>query len=142
MDEDILAFSMFFCMVILMFVVILYIARTEARKNQMTHDERRLMIERGLVPPDPPQKPAKPIRLLTPDDYLRRGLLLLFLGIGLIVAPMLLLDTGFGSFGRSAAASGIVVGLLGVGNLVYYKASARRVEHGAGVEKTRGVRPS
>src|SRR5262245_47451584 len=105
---------------ILMILLVAGVVVTEHRKDRMKFEERRLMIERGLTPPEDQSK-----RPRTPDHYLRRGVVLLFLGLGLVVSPLLLLDISPGSFGRVAAASGIVVGMLGAGNLVYYRLSRR-----------------
>jgi hypothetical protein len=108
---------------ILLILLVAGLVVTEHRKDRMKFEERRLMIERGLTPPEDPSKLPR-----TPDHYLRRGVVLLFLGLGLVLSPVLLLDISPGSFGRVAAASGIVIGLLGVGNLVYYRLSRRAGE--------------
>ena len=130
-DEDLVAMAIFAGMMVFLFAILGGAIYSAHRKTRMRHEERRMMIERGMVPPeDPPEASrGKTPRVLTPDDYLRRGLILLFLGIGLVVAPMLLLDMGPGRFGSAAAASGIVIGLLGVGNLAYSRVG-RRGEHG------------
>lgn len=129
MDEDLVAMGIFALMVVGMLGIAYVILVMEIRQNAMKHAERRMIIERGLVPPEePPKKKA-----LTPDDYLRRGLLLLFLGVGLGVTPPLLLDVGPGSFGRSMAVAGIVLGFLGAGNLAYYRLHRTRDPVGSGV---------
>lgn len=49
------------------------------RSKKAEHEERRLMIEKGLVPPDWSDQGKR----WTRDDFLRRGLVSLFVGIGL-----------------------------------------------------------
>lgn len=72
----------------------------------------------------------RPIR---PEDSLRRGTILLFLGIGLalgsvIITPNFINDEELiGIVGLAAA----IVGSLGVGNLVYYFIARRRPENAA-----------
>ncbi|MDR1728297.1 MAG: DUF6249 domain-containing protein [Acidobacteriota bacterium] len=97
------------------------------RVKQMKYRERELMIERGMVPPPldafghPPKKPS------TPEDYLRNGLILLSVGVGLGVSWLLVLH----AFSERAALwlgiGAAIVGLLGVGNLALaYCAAVRK----------------
>jgi hypothetical protein len=94
------------------------------QKRQLQYRERQLMIEKGLTPP--------PILLdekhtTTPEASLRRGIVLLSLGIGLGVAAAFLapLDRNEGLLPVSVVAAAIV-GSLGVGNLVYYFVARRK----------------
>jgi hypothetical protein len=85
------------------------------RAKQMKFRERELMIEKGLTPSsfEPQKGPA------TLEDYLRRGIVMIFLGIGLGIGYVVLLH----SWGPPAWLCGVgaaVVGLLGIGNLVFY----------------------
>jgi hypothetical protein len=103
------------------------------RRRKLQSEERRAMIERGMQPP-PLEEPRKFPR----DPRERRekslfsGITLLFLGIGLGVAGWLLQNvvamsfipkelTGFLTVGAA------VVGFIGLGNLVYFFATASRV---------------
>jgi hypothetical protein len=88
------------------------------QKRQLQYRERQLMIEKGLAPP--------PLLLeekttITPEDCLRRGIVLLSLGIGLAIATVFLasFDRGQGLI-RVAGVAAAIVGSLGVGNLAYY----------------------
>ena len=76
------------------------------------------MIERGLTPP--PVLPDGGKKGVTAEDCLRRGTIKLFLGMGLGIGywPLLRVDDGPDAW--IAAVGGAIVGLLGVGNLVYY----------------------
>jgi hypothetical protein len=124
------------------------------RKKQLQHEERRLMIEKGMTPPpifsgnwpqvkqheqqlryeerrlriekglDVPLDEKKP---LTPDDFLRRGTIMLFLGVGLGLAYVIGHRSGLRVYGDeeawlfALAVSGAVIGLAGLGHLVYYR---------------------
>ena len=56
------------------------------QKKRLQYQERQLMIEKGLTPP--PMLPEKSRK--TPEDSLRRGIVLLFLGIGFAVGAVVL----------------------------------------------------
>jgi hypothetical protein len=116
------------------------------RKRRMLFEERRLMIERGMQPPpftepkpfpfnQEPRMSRDPKAVL--ETCFRRGLILAFLGAGLWLGDAVLnqrLTTLDGSASRadwlvasgSLAATGIVLGLLGAGNLVYYALARAR----------------
>ena len=51
------------------------------QKKRLQYDERRSMIEKGMEPP--PVLPDERKKKVTPEDCLRRGTVMLFLGIGL-----------------------------------------------------------
>jgi hypothetical protein len=88
------------------------------KTRQMQYAERKLMIEKGLTPP--PVLPDGGKKRVTVEDCLRRGTILLFLGIGLGIGYWALLRLDNGPDPWIAAVGGAIVGLLGVGNLVYY----------------------
>ena len=100
------------------------------QRRQLQYRERQLMIEKGLAPPPILIEERKAI---TPEASLRRGTILLFLGIGLalgsvIIAPNFTDDEELiGIVGLAAA----IVGSLGVGNLVYYFIARRKPEDAA-----------
>jgi hypothetical protein len=91
----------------------------EHQKKRLQYQERQLMIEKGLTPP--PVLPDER-KHVTPDDCLRRGTVLLSLGIGLAFASVVLAnfasDEELAWIGGVAAA---IVGSLGIGNLAYYR---------------------
>jgi len=96
------------------------------QKQQLQYRERQLMIEKGLTPP--------PIRIeerhrTTPDASLRRGIILLSLGIGLASAAAYL-STFDGSMRamRGTGVAAMIVGSLGLGNLVYYFIARQKPE--------------
>ena len=92
------------------------------RQKRLQYEERRLMIERGMMPPALPEK-----RALGPEESLRRGTIMVFAGIGLAVAYFVLQTAPRSGppawlFGVSAA----LVGLTGVGYLVYARLARNR----------------
>jgi hypothetical protein len=99
------------------------------QRRRLQYQERQLMIEKGMVPP--PELPEDNRRMIgrTPEDCLRRGTVLLFLGIGLAVGAAVLQnfmdDREFVGLVALAAA---VVGFIGLGNLVYYFIARRKPE--------------
>jgi preprotein translocase subunit YajC len=85
------------------------------RKKQLQYHERQLMIEKGLTPP--PILPEQPV---TPESALRRGTVLLSLGIGFGVAAALGANLVDEDLGGVLAVTGTIVGFIGAGNLAYY----------------------
>ncbi len=111
------------------------------QKTRLQHEERRMMIEKGMTPP--PDLAAQR-KLVTPEDCLRRGTIMFFLGIGLGIASfvVLTLSDDADPLGRLLGVRGLqpawllgvaaaIVGLLGLGNLVYYFIGRNREAHDA-----------
>ena len=97
------------------------------RKRQLQYQERQLMIEKGLTPP--PVLLSDEREKLTPEDCLRRGIILLFLGIGLALGSFVLTNfTNDEEFVGVVAVAAAIVGSLGVGNLVYSFVARRKPE--------------
>lgn len=98
------------------------------RKVRLQYQERQLMIEKGLTPPPVLPGRAKP----TPEDCLRRGTVLLFLGVGFGAAAVVVFNAWpqEAEFGGVLGVTGAIVGFLGLGYLVYYFI-ARRKTHDA-----------
>jgi hypothetical protein len=96
------------------------------RKKQLQYQERQLMIEKGLTPPT-----ILPEQQLTPEGSLRRGVVLLCLGIGFGLARVIGVNQLDHDLGGVFATVAAIVGFLGVGNLVYYFIARRRpvLEH-------------
>jgi Domain of unknown function (DUF6249) len=88
------------------------------------------MIERGMTPPPvlADQKSST-----TPEDCLRRGLIMVFLGVGLAIAYVVVQSsTRQGPPDWLFAAAAAIVGLLGLGNLVYYVTTRTRTARPTG----------
>jgi hypothetical protein len=93
------------------------------QKKRLQYQERQLMIEKGMTPP--PVLPEQ-ARKVSPEDALRRGTVMVFLGLGLgVAAPIarLLVEDELGGLLGVAAA---IVAFIGIGNLAYYFMARRR----------------
>jgi hypothetical protein len=100
------------------------------QKRQLQYQERQRMIEKGMVPP--PMLLADERKTITPEDCLRRGTILLFLGIGLALGTMVLANfTNDEEFVGIVGVASAIVGSLGVGNLVYSFIARRNSENTA-----------
>ncbi len=90
----------------------------EHQRRQLQYEERRLMIEKGMMPPPLPESVPRPL-----ESSLRAGMMLVCLGTGLVVAAL------FPAIGYLARISGFVAPIvlfLGVGNLAYYFVARKR----------------
>ena len=90
------------------------------QKKRLQYQERQLMIERGMTPPPlpPDGKKGHPV---SPDESLRRGIVMTFLGIGLGIGYVILMNSdGDGPPPWVAGVGAAVVGLIGIANLLYY----------------------
>jgi hypothetical protein len=87
------------------------------------HKERLAAIEKGMeVPPLPPEFFGDNRRPRVPGDYLRRGLVLLLVGIALTIA---LYDST-----RHNYLWGLLPVAMGVANLIYYWVETRKAPRG------------
>lgn len=135
-------------------VTILWAVYWEFRKKQLQHEERRLMIEKGMTPPPvlsgngftaarelryaerllliekglvPPPDEPKERRPLTRADFFRWGTIMVFVGIGCalgyatVSATPGIAEASDWLLGLGVA--GAIVGMTGVGSLVYYFSS-------------------
>ncbi len=85
------------------------------QRTRLQYQERQLMIEKGLTPLPEPRK------IVTPEDAMRRGLIQIFLGVGLALGYVVLSRPGVdGPPAWIAGLFGAVVGFLGIGHLAYY----------------------
>jgi len=113
---------------------------TAHRRRQAVMDERRLMIEKGMTPPPldghmiTDEWPAG--RRSSIECSLRGGIKQVFVGIGLIGAFLVVRYGVFSDsvFPRHVTAllgpAGVIVLLIGAGNLVYYWIASRRAPAG------------
>jgi hypothetical protein len=95
------------------------------RTKRMKYEERQLMIQKGMEPP-PLISAKKP---LTPEDCLRRGVIMIFLGIGLGIGYYVLLNPNQmpGPPAWVCGVGGAIVGLLGAGYLVYWLIARKHI---------------
>jgi len=100
------------------------------QKRRLQYEERRLMIERGMTPPPITREELAPFsrrhRPWTIEDHLRRGTILTFLGNGMAVAAYVSRGMNLPGPEWIRVAGAPIVGLLGVGNLVYYATARKR----------------
>ena len=96
------------------------------QRRRLQFEERRVMIERGLTPP-PLAEPRR--RQGTPEESLRPGLILLFLGLGLGTSYLVLRGWGPG-FDRDLLwmllIGALVVLFLGAGYLTHYAVAKKQ----------------
>jgi hypothetical protein len=89
------------------------------QKRQLQYRERQLMIEKGMTPP--PMLLEEGRKSISPEASLRRGIILLFLGIGFGIGAVILASvSGNAEFVGFVGVAGAIVGSLGFGNLAYY----------------------
>jgi hypothetical protein len=93
--------------------------QVKQQEVQARFEERRLMMEKGMVPPEP-QSAERWQR----DDFLRRGIVTFFLGIGLGITYYLLPESGDSRWYVAFLSPGLA--LFGLGCLTYYGLSAKR----------------
>jgi hypothetical protein len=98
-------------LMLLVCLMVLCAAFTEYRKNKLIHLERMAAIEKGL-PPGSPNK--RPLRV-----YLRRGLLWLIPGLGLVA----FLEFVSGDFNNGWSIAGVLMSGIGLAYLLYYFAA-------------------
>jgi hypothetical protein len=99
------------------------------QRREMEHKERMAALERGQ--PLPPVIPPELLvtTKLTPRDYLRRGLLWLFTGIGLFIAvysAAATLDAPHGEDLARFAFAGLVPTAVGIAYIIFYVADPDR----------------
>ena len=132
MEENIVALLIPITAIVLGIGLAFWSVYWKHQRRRLQYQERQLMIEKGMVPS--PELPEDNRRMIgrTPEDCLRRGTVLLFLGIGLAAGTAVLAnfmdDREFVGLVALAAA---IVGFIGLGNLVYYFIARRKPEETA-----------
>jgi hypothetical protein len=97
------------------------------RAKQMKYKERELLIEKGLTPRsiDPEKQPP------SMEECLRRGVIMVFLGIGLGMAYFVLLHSS-GPPAWICGVGGAIVELIGIGYLTYYAIAKKQKANQSG----------
>jgi hypothetical protein len=93
-------------------------AAVKYQAQELKHAERRQLIEQGLTPPPEPGKPPT-----VPEDYLRRGIFGLGIGLAMAITYFTLQAATIESAADAQAwCLGLapLVTLIGLGNLIYY----------------------
>ena len=110
---------------------------TEHRRKQALMEERRLMIEKGLVPPPLNEQALQSGEIAgtsaTVESSLRTGIITLFVGLGLLAFSFVVryfLTEEFTIIPRPiltlTGPAGALVSVIGSGNLVYFWIASRR----------------
>jgi hypothetical protein len=110
---------------------------TEHRRKQALMEERRLMIEKGLVPPPLNERALQSGEIAgtaaTVESSLRTGIITLFVGLGLLAFSFVVryfLTEEFTIIPRPiltlTGPAGALVSVIGIGNLVYFWIASRR----------------
>jgi hypothetical protein len=102
--------------VFIIFIIFYFVFTTEYKKEKLKREERMKAIEAGVeLPPEPTPPP------LTPLDYLRKGLVFIGVGLGLVIGGSFFAykmgDPGIYFF----TLAGCVVTLIGAALVIFYK---------------------
>jgi hypothetical protein len=102
--------------VFIIFIVFYFVFTTEYKKEKLKREERIKAIEAGVeLPPEPTPPPD------TPLDYLRKGLVFLGIGLGLVIGGSIFAykmgEPGIHFF----TMAGCVLTLIGVALVIFYK---------------------
>jgi hypothetical protein len=106
--------------IIVIFIVFYFVFTTDYRKEKLRREERIKAIEKGIeLPPEPTPQPAAPL------DYLRRGLICLGIGLGLVIGGWIFAykmgDEGIYFF----TMAGFVLAFIGAAFVVFYKIQSK-----------------
>lgn len=102
--------------IFIIFIIFYFVFTTDYKKEKLKREERIKAIEKGVeLPPEPTPPPV------TPLDYLRKGLVFLGIGLGLVIGGWIL-ATKMGVPGIFFFAMvGFVMTFIGVALILYYK---------------------
>jgi Domain of unknown function (DUF6249) len=105
------------------------------KRRRLHSEERRAMIEKGMVPPaveDNANPWGRPRDLESQRARsLRSGIVMLMLGVGLAVAFWVQLNFATDDFTQHVPRWGLamgaaIIGFLGLGNLIYYAVTGKK----------------
>lgn len=91
------------------------------REEQERRKERMLAIEKGVeLPPEPVPEPP------TPLDHLKKGLVSLGVGLGLMIGAWITPNNGFmGIISQFLKIGGFVLIFTGIGFIIFYKVQSK-----------------
>jgi hypothetical protein len=102
--------------IFIIFIIFYFIFTTDYKKEKLKREERMKAIEKGVeLPPEPTPRP------LTPLDYLRKGMVALGVGIGLVIGGSLVAYSQKDEGLLFITMAGLIVSLVGVAYIIYYK---------------------
>jgi len=119
MDELIPILGILFPIAII-FIIFYFVFTTDYKKEKLKREERMKAIEAGVeIPPEPTPLPA------TPLDYLRKGLIALGVGLGLVIGGSIFAykmnDPGIYFF----TMAGLVITFIGAALVIFYKIQSK-----------------
>ena len=89
--------------------------------KRLQYEERRHMIEKGMVPPQIRSEDEDDDKPMTSEQWLKSGIVMTFLGVGLGLGYFVLRDSyDDGPPPWTLGVGGAIVGMIGLGNLVYF----------------------
>ena len=106
--------------IFIIFIIFYFVFTTDYKKERLKREERMKAIEAGVELP--PESTPPPV---TPLDYLRKGLVFLGVGLGLVIGGSLFAykmgDPGIYFF----TMAGCVLTLIGAGLVAFYKIQSK-----------------
>ena len=102
--------------VFIIFIVFYFVFTTDYKKEKLKREERMKAIEKGIeILPEPLKPPLAPL------DYLRRGLIFLAVGLGLILGGWMFAHNMGDPGIFSLPMIGLVLVFIGLALIIYYK---------------------
>jgi hypothetical protein len=107
--------TMIFIIPIVSLLIPIFAIYFHYKEEQQRRKERMLAIEKGVeLPPEPAPKPLEPL------DYLRKGLIFLAVGLGVLVGSWLAAGKIGGDVRYYFQIGGFVVAFIGVALVIFY----------------------
>jgi hypothetical protein len=105
---------------IILFIIFYFVFTTDYKKEKLKREERIKAIEAGVeVPPEPVAPPS------TPLDHLRRGLICLGIGLGLLIGSWLAAGKIGGDVRSYFQIGGFIVAFIGIALVIFYKIQSK-----------------
>lgn len=102
--------------IIVIFIIFYFVFTTDYKKEKLKREERMKAIEAGVeLPPEPTRPPA------TPLDYLRKGLVSLGVGLGLVIGGSFFASRMHDPGIYFLTLAGCIITLIGAALVTYYK---------------------
>jgi NADH:ubiquinone oxidoreductase subunit 3 (subunit A) len=106
--------------IIVVFIVFYFIFTTDYKKEKLRREERVKAIEAGVeLPSEPTPQPA------TPLDYLRKGLVFLGVGLGLVIGSWIFASKEGESGIFVFTMGGFVLTFIGIALVIFYKIQSK-----------------
>ncbi len=106
--------------VFIVFIVFYFVFTTDYKKDRLKREERMKAIEKGIEIPLEPIKPP-----LTPLDYLRRGMICLGVGLGLVIGGWIFANNMGDPGIFSLPMIGFVLIFIGAALVIFYRIQSK-----------------